>query len=308
MSPRRRETTETTVRADGLSLPATLTLPADGASGGLVPLHGAGFPSRDSFIYQHLADVLSDAGWATLRFDRRPSDKMVPLRRQVADALEALDLLRSRPELNGAPVGFWGLSQGAWTAMLAAAQSNMVDFLVLVGFSGVSPGRQMRYATANFLRQEGYDSDQDLQELDELRTTYERYLRSDQDRASAQRRIDELRNRPWFKLAYVDATLPDRSAIDDPLFFDFEPEGHMTHVRCPVLAFYGDQDDTVPVADSVAVLQRAARKAGNEFSVQVLDGVGHALTVDDRDEADALHPDYQPQLIRWLNQQANITR
>lgn len=307
MSPRRRETTETTVEADGLSLPATLTLPVDGAGGGLVPLHGADFPGRDFFIYQHLADVLLDAGWATLRFDRRPSDKMVPLRQQVADALEVLDLLRSRPELNGAPVGFWGLSQGAWTAILAAAQSSTVDFLVLVGFSGVSPGHQMRYATANFLRQEGYDSDQDLEELAELRTTYERYLRGDQDRASAQQRIDELRNRPWFKLAYVDATLPDQSAIDDPHFFDFEPEGRVADVQCPVLAFYGDQDDTVPVADSVAVLQCAARKAGNEVSVQVLEGVGHALTVGDRNETAALHPDYQPQLIRWLNQQTKIT-
>jgi pimeloyl-ACP methyl ester carboxylesterase len=302
------ETFETTVRTDGLSLPATLTLPADIGRGGLVPLHGAGFPSRDFFIYQHLADVLSDAGWATLRYDRRPSDRMVPLRHQVSDALEALNLLRSRPELEGAPVGFWGLSQGAWTAVLAAAGSNMVDLLVLVGFSGVSPGRQMRYATANFLRQEGYDSDRDLQELAELRTTYERYLRGDQDRASAQRQVDELRNRPWFNLAYVDATLPDRSVIDDPLFFDFEPEDHVTEVKCPVLAFYGDQDDTVPVADSVALLQRAARNAGNEVSVQVLEGVGHALTVDDRDETDALHPDYQPQLVRWLNQQANIKR
>lgn len=251
--------------------------------------------------------MLLDSGWATLRFDRRPSDKMVPLRHQVTDALEALNVLQSRPELDGTPVGFWGLSQGAWTAMLAAGQSSMVDFLVLVGFSGVSPGRQMRYATANFLRQEGYDSDQDLQELAELRTTYERYLRGDQVRASAQRRIDELRNRPWFKLAYVDATLPDRSAIDDPHFFDSEPEGHMTDVQCPVLAFYGDEDDTVPVADSVAVLRRAARKTGNEISIQVLEGVGHALTVDDRDETDALHPDYQPQLISWLNQQANRT-
>jgi hypothetical protein len=42
--------------------------------------------------------------------------------------------------------------------------------------------------------------------------------------------------------------------------------------------------------------------------VQVLEGVGHALTGDDRDETDALHPDYQLQLIRWLNEQANITR
>lgn len=301
------KTFETTIRSDGLSLPATLTIPADIASGGLVPLHGAGFPNRDFFIYQHLADVLSDARWATLRYDRRPSEKMVPLRHQVADALEALRLLRSRPELNRTPVGFWGLSQGAWTAMLAAAQSNMVDLLVLVGFSGVSPGRQMRYATANFLRQEGYDSDRDLQELAELRTTYEQYLRGDQDRAAAQRLVDELRNRPWFNLTYVDATLPDPSDIDDPLFFDFEPEECMAEVKCPVLAFYGDQDDTVPVADSVAVLQRVARKAGNEISVQVLEGVGHALTVDNRSETDALHPDYPPQLIRWLNRRANIT-
>lgn len=299
-----REEVELTVEVGGHSLPATLSNPIGGVRGGLVPLHGAAFPSRHFFLFEHLAQATRGAGWATLRYDRRPSEKMVPLRHQVNDALEAVRLLRSRTELRSAPVGLWGLSQGAWTAMLAAAQHEMVDFLVLVGFSGVSPGRQMRYATANFLRQAGYDSESDLRELTELRTVYERYLRGDQDRASAQQLIDDLHQRPWFRLAYVDASLPDRSDIDDPHFFDFEPEEHMSMVRCPVLAFYGDQDDTVPVDDSIAVLHRAARRAGNELSVHVLEGVGHALTVDDRNETAALHHEYQPELIRWLDEQS----
>ena len=298
------EEEELAVSVEGMSLPATVDLPELPTVGGLIPLHGAAFPRRDSFLYTHLASVLSGKGWAILRYDRRPSERMVPLARQVEDALAALRLLRSRPALEDVPIGLWGVNQGAWTAVLTAAATDEVAFLVLVGFSGVSPSRQMRYAIANFLRQAGYGSAEDLAGLTELRQVYEAYVRGDTDRIAAQGRIDQFADRPWFDLAYVPRALPDPSEIVDSAFFDFDPRDPLSQVRCPVILFYGAEDEEVPVDESIAAVEEVVESLGHpDLTVCRLEGVGHALTRDKRLDTDALHPDYETTLITWLAEQ-----
>src|SRR5262245_57950572 len=101
------------VRSDGADLPATLTLPAGTVRGGLVPLHPSDGPSREHFLFRHLAQILPPLGIAVLRFDRRPSDRDVPLTTQARDALNAVALLRGQSALAGKPIGLWGFSQGA---------------------------------------------------------------------------------------------------------------------------------------------------------------------------------------------------
>lgn len=290
-----------TVDVDGTTLPGSLSLPEAQVVGGLVPLHGAAFPQRDFFLNAHLAQALPNEGWAVLRYDRRPSRRMVPLRQQVEDAQAALRLLRSRAELDGLPVGLWGVSQGAWTAVLASAESDEIAFLVLVGFSGVSPGRQMGYATANFLRQAGYGSEEELAELAELRKLYEGYLRGDYGRASSQARIDELRDRPWFDLVYMPGDLPDRLSGDESGFIDFDPATAFAEVRCPVLLFFGEEDEEVPVDESIGLVEKAGKRASSpDVTIYRLEGVGHDLTRGNRHEVGDLHGDYESRLIGWL--------
>jgi pimeloyl-ACP methyl ester carboxylesterase len=279
-------------------LPATLSLPETLTRGGLVPLHPAGDGSRHQFLFEHLVETLVPREIALLRFDRRPSpeDEDVPFAVQADDALEALRVLREH--IGSAPVGLWAWSQGAWAAALAAARSQDVAFLVLLAACGVSPAEQMRYGTAEQLRRNGHGDDEALGELAELREALEDAVRDPGRLAAAQALVDRYAERPWFPLAHVPRTLAPSADWPD---MDFDPAPILADVHCPVLLFYGEDDEWTPVEPSIAAWRRAAAKAGDtELTVVRLPGTGHAPTAGGVHARKAISPTYTHALTEWL--------
>ena len=280
-------------------LPATLCLPEDRPRGGVVPLHPAGDGSRHQFLFEQLAQTLVPRGVAVLRVDRRPSPDGadVPFAVQADDALEALRVLRAH--VGPAPVGLWAWSQGAWAAALAAARSQGVAFLVLLAACGVSPAEQMRYGTAEQLRRNGYGNDVALRELSELREAFEDAVRNPGRLATAQAVIDRYADRPWFPLAYVPRTLAPSTDWPD---MDFDPAPTLAEIRCPVLLFYGDEDEWTPVEPSIGAWRRAAAKAGNtDLTVIRVPGTDHAPTAGGILDRAAISPAYTDALAEWLD-------
>lgn len=263
-----------------------------------VALHGANEPSRDYFLYEHLAEVVPPAGWDVLRFDRRPSAHGVPLERQVADLRIVIDTALS--ELGDAhlSVALWGFSQGAWTAALAASSAVDVAFLVLVGFSAVTPGEQMRFATANYLRSGGH-SEQAIAKLANLRDAYEAYLRGGMPQRGAQAIVDRCRSEAWFDLAYVPAHLPPLAEVEDTDFLDFDPLPFLVEADRPTLLFYGDDDKDVPVEASVSTIERMDSLRAE---VRRLPGAQHDLTTGELKDCQTVHPGYESALVRWISQ------
>ncbi|GAA4581358.1 hypothetical protein GCM10023176_62080 [Micromonospora coerulea] len=275
-------------------LPAILDLPAGPARGGLAVLHGSHADTRSYFLYEHLARLLPPAGIAVLRYDRRPrvDARDVPLTAQANDAAAALDVLRR--QVGDVPVGLWGFSQGAWAAALTASR-HRVDFLVLVGCSGVSPARQMRYGTAEQLRRHGY-GDADLAELDRLRRAAEAYLRGDLPRSVAQAELDAAVERPWFPLVFLPREVSEPGAWAD---MDFDPEPVFAALSCPVLLCYGETDAWTPIEESLTVWRRAARAA--ELTVVRLTGCDHAPTLNEANDLAGVSPQYEQILLSWLD-------
>lgn len=277
-------------------LPATLTLPEDEVRGGLVPLHPASDPSRRQFLFEHLVEAVVHRGVAVLRFDRRPSPtgEDVPFETQADDALAALRELRAQPQVGTAPLGLWAWSQGAWAAALAASRSPEVAFLILLAACGVSPAEQMRYGTAEQLRRHGYGDDA-LRELAELRMAAEDALRDPARRAASQAVVDRYAGRPWFPLAYVRRTLePDADWRD----MDFDPAPVIAAVHCPVLLFYGEEDEWTPIEPSIAAWRRAG---SDEVEVVRLAGADHAPTLGGVLDRDAISPQYTRAVTAWLD-------
>ncbi|MFI7218899.1 alpha/beta hydrolase family protein [Micromonospora maritima] len=284
---------ETTVGAPGL--PAVLDLPAGPVRGGLVVLHGSHADERSYFLYAHLARLLPRAGVAVLRYDRRPrvDGHDVPLADQAEDAAAAVAELRRH--VGAAPVGLWGFSQGAWAAAVTAA-GHPVDFLVLVGCSGVGPAAQMRYGTAEQLRRHGYGP-ADVAELIRLRGVAEGFLRGDVSRPVAQAELDAAVRRPWFPLAFLPDELPETPGtwVD----MDFDPAPVLARLTCPVLLCYGETDAWTPIEESLAVWRRAARNA--ELTVARLAGCDHAPTLGGGEDLGSVSPQYEAVLLDWLD-------
>jgi uncharacterized protein len=269
-------------------LPATLTLPDGAARGGVVPLHPASDGSRRQPLFEHLTKTLVPRGVAVLAYDRRPSPdgSDVPFEVQADDALAALRELQA--EVGEVPLGLWAWSQGAWAASLAATRSPDVAFLVLLAASGVSPAEQMRYGTAEHLRRHGHGDDQALHELAELRAALEDAYRDPVRRGDAQAVIDRYSDRPWFELAYVPRALGE---LGDWADLDFDPAPILARVRCPVLLFYGEEDEWTPIEPSLVAWERAPA----DVTVVRLAGTDHAPTL-----GGAISPDYTAALVAWV--------
>jgi pimeloyl-ACP methyl ester carboxylesterase len=286
---------------DGVALPASLTVPDGRTRGGLVVLHGAAAGQRSFFLYEHLADVLPALGVAVLRYDRRPNEHGdVPLAIQAADAHAAL--LRLRQEVGDVPAGMWGVSQGAWAALVAAATYRTdVAFLVLVSACGISPARQMRFGTAEQLRRAGFGP-ADIAELLDVRLTVEGFLRGEVSRSVAQAAVDRIAGRPWFPLSYLRRTMPDQPGtwVD----MDIDPAVFMAGVRCPALLFYGETDDWMPIDESIVAWRQAtAAQRTPPSRICRLPDCGHLPSIDEDLSIESISPLYTETMSRWLDSQ-----
>ncbi len=289
-----------TITSGDATLPATLTLPdAAPLRGGVVTLHSADGPSRDYFLFRHLAALLPQYGVTVLRYDRRssPDGRDIPFETQAEDALAAVRLLRGYLGMAEAPIGLWGVSQGAWAAPFAASRSADIAFLILIASIGVSPAQQMRFGTAEQLRRAGYGPEA-LEELTRLRIAYEGYLRGELDRGAVQALVDSAAERPWFPLVYVPRTLPPVGSWRD---MDFDPGAIFAQVRCPTLLFYGETDEWAPIEESMEAWRQAATLAGNaDVTIIRLPGTNHLPTLHGGREIDTIDPVYSERLVEWL--------
>ncbi|MEV0583291.1 prolyl oligopeptidase family serine peptidase [Nonomuraea sp. NPDC050310] len=141
-------TEKITMPAQGQQLQATVRAPATpGRHPAMVFISGSGNGSQEEFTPQ--AEFLAAAGVVTLAFDKRTvgynfRDRDFGL--LADDALRMVDYLRTRPDVDPATVGIWGVSEGGWVVPIAAARSSAVGFVVLVSSPNVSPLRQVAWA------------------------------------------------------------------------------------------------------------------------------------------------------------------
>lgn len=290
---------ELVIRVDGAELPATLTMPSGRVDAAVVALQGAGAGERSYFLYEHLAQVLGRERVAVLRYDRRPTTDGhdVPLRTQAADALVALRQLQEI--VDRAPVGLWGLSQGAWVAPLAAVTApESVAFLICVSCCGVSPAVQMRVGCSTQLRKHGHD-DNEVAELTATRLAFERFMRSGEARTTSQRLLDSATRRPWFPHANLPRTLPEPGTWQD---MDFDPRPVLARLTCPVLAFYGETDEWMPIEESIAAWHDAQEHGSlADLTVVRLRGTDHLPTQGGRPDAAAISNHYSETLTHWMS-------
>jgi len=131
-----------TVKAGEVELEGLLTIPKS-ATGLVVFVHGSG-SSRFSTRNQYVAEVMNQAGLATLLFDLLTAEenKIDVITREYRFDIELLsqrtiatiDWLREQPQLQKLSIGLFGASTGAAAALNAAkARPDEVDCVVSRG-------------------------------------------------------------------------------------------------------------------------------------------------------------------------------
>jgi dipeptidyl aminopeptidase/acylaminoacyl peptidase len=265
-------------------LAGTVYLPGNGNHlPAIVVLHDASIPTRQAALYRHLREGLPALGFAVLIYDRRGTgessgDRHVDYETLADDAIAGQHALARLPRIDPARIGFWGLSQGGWLAVLAAGRSREAAFAISVSAPLVTADQQMQFATSNLLTLRGY-SPADVQEMLEARGAWSGYLRGTNSREVAVDALRKSESKPWFGVSYLPSVSrlttdpehdPTRRTLDD------DPVAAVRRANVPLLFLYGDSDPWVPVAQSIERLQALASELHN-IEYAVVPGANHEM-------------------------------
>ena len=264
------------------ALSGTLYAPQlPGKAPAVIVLHAASVPTRDQALYRHLIQALPPLGIAVFVYDRRGSGKSggtladSDYEALADDAIAAQRMLGRDARIDPRRIGFWGLSQGGWLSLLAAARSPEAAFAIAISAPMTTPDVQMNFAVANILRIKGYP-EADVEMAVAARTAVDEFERGRLDRATAQARLDAVIDKPWFALTYLDKTFADPGKSRWAKEIRHDPLKTLDSVHAPALVIYGAQDPWVPAKLSADILRKNAAQYPN-IDTAVIAGADHDM-------------------------------
>lgn len=286
----------------------------------VVALHGASDATRKAAVYRHLREGLPATGVAVLVYDRRGTGassgtvKNIDYRTLADDAIAGQSALGKLPRIDPKKIGFWGLSQGGWLAVLAASRSTNTAFAISVSAPLVTPEQQMEFATENLLTVRGY-SQEDVKQMVETRKAWTGYLKGTESRRAAVDALQQAERQPWFELAFMPkasklTTDPEHNSWRKEM--DEDPVAAVRKVKLPLLFIYGGSDLWIPVEQSVLQLRSLINQQHN-IQYAVVPNASHEMMYVQHDtmafdektmnESAPQAPEYFMLMASWLCRQ-----
>jgi len=277
-----------------ISLAGTLTLPTKGEKHPVaILITGSGPQNRDEEVFGHksflvLADHLTRQGIAVLRYDDRGVNESTGNFAQATtadfatDVQSAIAYLKTRTDIDHQQIGLIGHSEGGIIAPMVAANSEDVDFMVILAGTGVS-GFETNLTQAVTLR--GFPVEDE--------EAYKTFITEALTIASADKAVSEVRKE---LTAFYDQSAffemmagqsPQRDQILKGLveartspwaryFMNYNPADQLALVQCPVLSLNGTKDLQVVADVNQAGIKAALEKGKNkDFEVIALEGLNH---------------------------------
>lgn len=270
-----QETTVAFPAADGLRLGGTLRVPGDGApTPAALVIPGFGPTTRDGIeapgavpdlLYRDVAHMLSDAGVASLRYDKRGTgasplvDGQLTFDDLLTDAQAALDLLSERVDVDPDAIAVVGHDEGGLVALRLAASDPRVRGAVLVS----TPGRPLAEVLADDLRASADDPAHAEAHVRDLQAVVDGLL-ADGDVPAPASLPGALR--PVF---------PAGEATYLRQLFAFDPAEAAADVDVPVLIVRGGRAPGVSAVDA----ERLQRALAGEVTTLVGEEADHTLTL-----------------------------
>lgn len=280
-------------------LAGTLTYPStQGPFTGVVLVSGSGPQNRNEELAGHkpfliLADSLTRAGYAVLRYDDRGTGKSTGNFQSSTtfdfseDALGALSFLKSQDHCQVKMAGILGHSEGGIAGIISASGNANVDFLILLASPGVSGKEVMVLQNYNLGQLSGASEEQSVADssfarrlfdlipppgsdtvpFDSLKKVMSEYYASARDRLSGQYKS--------FEQFYFTQSM----ALTSPWYRQFihlDPQEYLLSVHCPVLALNGSLDSQVDAEQNLGAIEAAFATSGHKnYQIVELDGLNH---------------------------------
>ena len=278
-------------------LAGTMTLPrGPGPFAAAILISGSGPEDRDETIFGHkpfavLADYLTRAGIAVLRFDDRGVEKSggdfvsATTDDFASDVRAAILFLASQPKINPKVIGLIGHSQGGGVGPIAAVDNPSVAYLVLLAAPATSMTELLLSQRRIMGVMQGRTEATLAADEPTLTRLYEAVAKAD-DRAVARARVSAMLTPSVMKQLSISAAL--KPATVDQLTGDwlrvllhYDAPSTLAAIHVPMLALNGSLDRQVPSAPNLAAIQHALT---NNPDVTVRQLAGAQSSISDRSQ------------------------
>lgn len=194
--------------SDGYKLSGTLYVPvSEKPVAAVVIPQQAGTELRTHPLYQQKVRVFNTLGFAAFVYDRRGAGESEgPQERPSYEALKrdsvaAKKAIAGHSRISENRIGFWGLSQSGWIAMMAANASNAA-FAIVVSSPLTTPEEQMDILTYNYVRS-AYGEEAAQRALQVRQTVMTDYFEGNVSYSEVQSQIRSIEDKPWFEFVYI---------------------------------------------------------------------------------------------------------
>jgi pimeloyl-ACP methyl ester carboxylesterase len=335
---------EVTFSNGDITLAGTLSLPAGEAPyAAVVLMSGSGPQDRNEEvvpgfrIFEQLADYLTPAGIAVLRYDDRGvgqsggSFDTASMADFASDALAAVAYLRGRSDINPEQIGLLGHSEGGvYAAIIGATPDSGVSFIITLAGPGVRGTELLSEQNRLILATAGATDEQIEAQLAFLEQAYPLILARNWDAMEAlvyQNTLEDLAALPAdqreglseadFEAYAADAAASFRLQYGAEWFaslLEYDPAPDFAQTTQPVLAIFGGKDVQVSAVQNADPLRAALEAGGNtDVTVVTLPDANHlfqSAVTGGLDEYTLLKLELMPELLEllsdWLGQRVTL--
>ena len=302
--------------SDGVKLAGTLVEPTGpGAHPAIVFMHGSGAAPRQSNF--GLGYWLASQGFAVLKYDKRGSgesggDAMKFTYEQLGDdGAAAARWLQSRPEVDPKRIGFWGISEGGWTAPLAATRFKDSAFVIIASGGGLTPAAGELLDTEDQLKTDGRFSPAQIANALDFQRLRDAFMKTGKGWDAYAAALATARKQPWWNYPSTDLfgwSKPDSDGwkMKAATYF-YDPAPTLSALHCPILVLFGALDTPAGVKANLAALHRALDSdVSARATFKVFPATSHNLFIarsgneNDLDETTRFSPEYFPTITNWL--------
>ena len=265
-----------------ISLAGTLYLPRQvGAYPAVIFLHGSGRETRHEGRYH--AKLFARHGFAALIYDKRGAGASsgntydATYHDYARDAVAAIHLLESHPEVVPDRIGVLGQSEGGWVAPLVAGTYRpSLSFVIVTSATHLTLAEHTLYETGAILRDAGFPEEV-VRSATGLQARVLDYRRSGDGREALLADLEVAAAEEWFEFAGLPETLrPFEEYAWWRGNMDLDPVPEWSKVHCPVLAISGGRDLNSDAAESQAGISAALAAGGNDdFTGKIFRNMEH---------------------------------
>lgn len=294
---------ETSFKSDSITLFADIYSPTKTSKRiGIALIQGSGNSDRTNLWSKGFAEILVNNGYYVLFPDKRGSGKSEGSWKNSsfldlsADVIASVHHLKNLKKLD--VVGVMGLSQGGFIAPIAASKDTTIKFVINIVGAAVTLEEQIIHEVSNSAIKAGLNPNE-IKEVLDLHVLMKQYS-VDGDWRPLEKRFAQLDKSGWSEFAQTFPNSKDLWVWNwIGLNIDFDPINYWKNVKQPVLVAYGsnDQNDNMPVYESVYRLQKVFKSLGKEnYDINIYD-TGHAMYEDDKAE---IRKEFIEDLLNWL--------